>query len=64
MRIERLGDLGDAPSVLRALGAATERLGLAAPAALIGDWFGSRAVIALSAPDRSERQAEPEREAA
>ncbi|PQD99398.1 aminodeoxychorismate synthase, component I [Mycobacterium sp. EPG1] len=46
MRIERLGDLGDAPSVLRALGAATERLGIAPPAALIGDWFGSRAVIA------------------
>ncbi|MBV5244243.1 aminodeoxychorismate synthase component I [Mycolicibacterium sp. PAM1] len=48
MRIERLGDLGDAPSVLRALGVATAHLGLAPPAALIGDWFGSRAVIAPS----------------
>ena len=48
MRIERLGDLGAAPSVLRALAAETARLGLAPPAALIGDWFGSRAVIAPS----------------
>ena len=48
MRIDRLGDLGDAPSVLRALAAATTRLRLAPPAALIGDWFGSRAVIAPS----------------
>ena len=48
MRIERLGDLGGAPSVLRALAAATTRLGLAPPAALIGEWFGSRAVIAPS----------------
>lgn len=42
VRIERLGDLGDAPSVLRALA----RRGR--PAALIGNWFGSRAVIAPS----------------
>lgn len=48
MRIERLFDLGDAPSVLRALAAAAHRLELAPPAALIGDWFGSRAVIAPS----------------
>lgn len=48
MRIERLGELGDAPSVLGALAAATAALGLAPPAALIGDWFGSRAVIAPS----------------
>lgn len=48
MRIERLGDLGDAPSVMRALAAAAARLGLAPPAALIGEWFGSRAVIAPS----------------
>lgn len=40
MRIERLGDLGDAASVLSAVAAAGR------PAALIGDWFGSRAVIA------------------
>ncbi|CAA0132315.1 Aminodeoxychorismate synthase component 1 [Mycolicibacterium vanbaalenii] len=48
MRIERLGDLGDASSVLRALGAAATSLGLAPPAALVGVWFGSRAVIAPS----------------
>jgi para-aminobenzoate synthetase component 1 len=49
VRIERLGDLGgSAPSVLHALAAAASRLGLAPPAALIGDWFGSRAVIAPS----------------
>lgn len=48
MRIERLGDLGAAPSVLGALGAEAARLGLPPPAALIGDWFGSRAVIAPS----------------
>jgi para-aminobenzoate synthetase component I len=48
VRIERLGDLGAAPSVLRALASASEALGLAPPAALIGDWFGSRAVIAPS----------------
>ncbi|MDZ4264359.1 MAG: aminodeoxychorismate synthase component I [Mycobacterium sp.] len=46
MRIERLTGLGDAPSVLCALGTAATRLGLAPPAALIGEWFGSRAVIA------------------
>lgn len=45
MRIDRLGDLGSAPSVLRALAAAP---GHPPPAALIGDWFGSRAVIAPS----------------
>ena len=48
MRIERLGDLGSAPAVLRAVGAPRPRLGLPPPAALIGDWFGSRAVIAPS----------------
>lgn len=46
MRIERLTGLGDAPSVLCALATAASRLGLAPPAALIGEWFGSRAVIA------------------
>lgn len=40
MRIERLGNLGDAPAVLRAVAVHGQ------PAALIGDWFGSRAVIA------------------
>ena len=34
--------------MLRALDAATERLGMPPPAALTGDWFGSRAVIAPS----------------
>ncbi|MDA2894270.1 aminodeoxychorismate synthase component I [Mycolicibacterium sp. BiH015] len=48
MRIERLGDLGSAPQVLRTLTGAATRLGLAPPAALIGDWFGARAVIAPS----------------
>ncbi|MEY8014835.1 MULTISPECIES: aminodeoxychorismate synthase component I [Mycobacterium] len=48
MRIDRLGDLGAAPRVLRAIGDATGRLGLPPPAALTGDWFGAAAVIAPS----------------
>ena len=48
MRIERLGDLGEAPGVLRAIAAGAVRCGQAPPAALIGDWFGSAAVIAPS----------------
>ena len=48
MRIERLGDLGSAPAVLRAVASAAARQGLAPPAALIGEWFGSGAVIAPS----------------
>ncbi len=48
MRIERLGDLGTAAQVLRAVGAATCRLALPPPAALTGEWFGARAVIAPS----------------
>ncbi|MGV0744908.1 aminodeoxychorismate synthase component I [Mycolicibacterium sp. XJ870] len=48
MRIERLGALGDAPGVLRRVAAAASHAGLAPPAALIGDWFGSLAVIAPS----------------
>jgi para-aminobenzoate synthetase component 1 len=48
MRIERLGDLGSAPRVLRAVAAGADRRGLAPPAALIGDWFSSGAVIAPS----------------
>lgn len=48
MRIERLGALGDAPAVLRGVAAAASRAGVAPPAALIGDWFSSRAVIAPS----------------
>ncbi|MEZ0363939.1 aminodeoxychorismate synthase component I [Mycobacterium sp. pUA109] len=48
MRIERLGALGEAGEVLRAVGAVTTRLRLPPPAALTGDWFGARAVIAPS----------------
>ncbi|WP_354523751.1 aminodeoxychorismate synthase component I [Mycolicibacterium sp. 624] len=48
MHVEPLPDPGNAPAVLRALTAATSRLGLPPPAALTGDWFGSRAVIAPS----------------
>jgi para-aminobenzoate synthetase component 1 len=48
MRIERLGDLGTPAAVLRALAADTARRGVPPPAALTGDWFDSRAVIAPS----------------
>lgn len=48
MRIERLGDLGDGPAVLAAVADAGARLGLPPPAALLGDWFDSHAVIAPS----------------
>lgn len=48
MRIERLGALGPAPEVLRAIGAAAARRGLPPPAALSGEWFGALAVIAPS----------------
>lgn len=48
MRVERLGDLGASADVLRALGHAAERRSLPPPAALIGEWFGSAAVIAPS----------------
>jgi para-aminobenzoate synthetase component 1 len=48
MRIERLGDLGSAADVLRALDAGARRTGLPPPAALIGEWFGAQAVIAPS----------------
>ena len=50
MRIERLDGLGTAPAVLRAVSAAAARLGFAPPAALIGEWFDSGAVIAPSVP--------------
>lgn len=45
---ERLGGLGSAADVLRAVGAGTSREGVAPPAALVGDWFGAAAVIAPS----------------
>ncbi|WP_395310169.1 aminodeoxychorismate synthase component I [Mycobacterium sp. AMU20-3851] len=48
MRIDRLGPLGDAPGVLRWVADAARRRGLPGPAALIGEWFGSKAVIAPS----------------
>ncbi|GFG55618.1 aminodeoxychorismate synthase, component I [Mycolicibacterium agri] len=48
MRIDRLGDLGSAPAVLRALAYAAARTGHAPPAALIGEWFGAAAIIAPS----------------
>jgi para-aminobenzoate synthetase component I len=48
VRIDRLGDLGGAPEVLRAIGDATNRLKLPPPAALTGQWFGASAVIAPS----------------
>jgi para-aminobenzoate synthetase component 1 len=48
VRIDRLGDLGGAPEVLRAIGDATNRLELPPPAALTGQWFGALAVIAPS----------------
>jgi para-aminobenzoate synthetase component I len=43
-----LGDLGSGAAVLRAIASAAVRCGLAPPAALIGEWFGSGAVIAPS----------------
>jgi para-aminobenzoate synthetase component 1 len=46
VRIERLGDLGSGPAVLRAVAYAAAAEGLPPPAALIGDWFDSGAVIA------------------
>lgn len=46
MRIERLGSLGDAGDILRALAHGAARRALAPPAALIGEWFDSQAVIA------------------
>ncbi|WP_328360341.1 aminodeoxychorismate synthase component I [Mycobacterium sp. NBC_00419] len=48
MRIERLGDIGTAADVLRALATAAARRGLPPPAAFTGDWFGAAAVIAPS----------------
>ena len=50
MRTDRLGDLGSPHEVLRAIGDATNRLGLPGPAALTGQWFGALAVIAPSVP--------------
>ena len=56
MHVELLGDIGAPADVLRRLAAATDRLGLPPPAALIGEWFGSGAVIA---PSLAAHQADP-----
>lgn len=48
MRIDRLGGLGSAADVLRRVAAGARREGLPQPAALVGEWFGSAAVIAPS----------------
>ena len=48
MLTERLGDLGTADDVLRAVAAGTRQHRLPPPAALTGDWFESLAVIAPS----------------
>jgi len=48
MRAQRLGEGHSPAEVLRALASGARRNGLPPPAALIGEWFGSRAVIAPS----------------
>ena len=48
MLIERLGGLGAAADVLRAVDAGARGEGIAPPAALVGCWFGAAAVIAPS----------------
>jgi para-aminobenzoate synthetase component I len=48
VRLDRLGSLGEAHRVLRAIGDAAGRLDLPPPAALTGEWFGALAVIAPS----------------
>jgi para-aminobenzoate synthetase component I len=48
MRAERIVSTRSAAEVLRSVATTTARLGLPPPAALIGDWFGTRAVIAPS----------------
>lgn len=58
MRAERLGGLGPAPDVLRAVAEGARAEGLPPPAALVGDWFGSAAVIAPSVDVRAVDPAE------
>ncbi len=58
MRIDRLGDLGSPPEVLRAVGDAAHRLDLPPPAALTGAWFGASALIA---PSVDIRPVDPEK---
>ncbi|MEU9808873.1 aminodeoxychorismate synthase component I [Mycobacterium sp. NPDC050853] len=59
MRVQQLGDLGPAPTVLRAIAVAAAETGRPSPAALTGSWFGSQAIIApsLSARPVLPRQA-------
>ncbi|MGH3722622.1 MAG: aminodeoxychorismate synthase component I [Mycobacterium sp.] len=52
MRVQQLGDLGPAPSVLRCLASAARNSGRPSPAALVGSWFGARAIIAPSVSAR------------
>lgn len=56
MHVERLVDIGSPADVLRRLRASTRQRRLPPPAALIGDWFGARAVIA---PSVAVRQVNP-----
>ncbi len=48
MNAERLGEIGVPADVLRRVAAGARRAGLPPPAALVGEWFGSAAVIAPS----------------
>ncbi len=57
MRIERLGSGGTPAGVFRALAHDAPDRGAPAPAALIGDWFGSRAILA---PEVSTAPVPPE----
>jgi para-aminobenzoate synthetase component 1 len=59
VRIERLGDLGGAGAVLRVVADGAARRGLAPPAALIGEWFDSGAIIAPSVAVAPVDVAEP-----
>ncbi|MGW6693404.1 aminodeoxychorismate synthase component I [Rhodococcus sp. NPDC054953] len=52
MRIERLGTGGEPAAVLRALASQAAATGAPGPAALIGDWFGSGAVLVPSVTTR------------
>ncbi|MGI9123533.1 MAG: aminodeoxychorismate synthase component I [Mycobacterium sp.] len=58
MLIQRLGTRGAPADVLRAVDAGTRREALPPPAAMIGDWFGSAAVIAPSVDIRPVDPAE------
>ncbi len=58
MRTERLGNLGSAADVLRRVDAGARAEGLPPPAALIGEWFGSHAVIAPTVDLRPVRPTE------